>query len=85
VAFRDGEPVWRHVEEARLTMRRLSTAQIDAYLDINWPAVSGAVGCYHVEDAGISLFRRIEGEHTGILGLPLPPFIAWLDDRGELV
>lgn len=84
VAYHDGSPVWRYVDEARLTMRRLTSAQIRAYLDANWPGVAGAVGCYHVEAAGIALFRRIEGEHTAILGLPLPPFIAWLDDRGEL-
>jgi septum formation protein len=84
VACRAGSPVWRHVEEARLTMRALTDSQIAVYLDAHWPDVAGAVGCYHVEGGGIALFRRIEGEHTAILGLPLPPFIAWLDDRGDL-
>ncbi len=84
VACRDGAPVWRHVAEARLTMRRLSARQIDAYLDSAWPAVAGAVGCYHIEGPGLRLFREIEGEHTAILGLPVPPLLAWLDDRGEL-
>jgi septum formation protein len=84
VACRDSIPVWRHVAEAHLTMRALTAESIDAYLDRAWPAVADAVGCYHVEDQGIALFRRIEGEHTAILGLPLPPFIAWLDDRQEL-
>jgi septum formation protein len=84
VAFRDGAPVWRHVAEARLAMRSLTDSQITRYLDACWPAVADAVGCYHVEGEGIALFRAIDGEHTAILGLPLPPFIAWLDDRGEL-
>jgi septum formation protein len=84
VACHGGSPVWRHVAEAHLTMRALTADAIATYLDRSWPAVADAVGCYHVEGHGITLFRRIEGEHTAILGLPLPPFIAWLDDRQEL-
>lgn len=84
VVFLYGEPVWRHVAESQLTMRRLDPDQTERYLDACWPGVADAVGCYHIEGEGLALFRRIDGEQTAILGLPLPPFISWLDDRGDL-
>ncbi|TKD51922.1 Maf family protein [Sphingomonas baiyangensis] len=76
-----GRPVWRHVERARMTMRPLSGAFIDAYLDAEWPAISGCVGCYRIEGSGVQLFARIEGSHFTILGLPLLPLAAYLRER----
>ncbi len=56
-----GRPVWRHVDVARMHVRPLSDAFIDAYLDVEWPAISGCVGCYRVEGPGIQLFARDPG------------------------
>lgn len=77
-------PVWRHVERARMHVRPLSPAFIDAYLDAEWPAISGCVGCYRIEGPGVQLFSRIEGSHFTILGLPLLPLIGYLRTRGVL-
>ena len=52
-----------------LTMREFSDAEAEAYVRRYRPVDS--VGSYHVEDAGIKLFERIDGDHTGIMGLPL--------------
>lgn len=77
-------PVWRHLERARLHVRPLSPAFIDAYLDAEWPAIAGCVGCYRIEGPGVQLFSRIEGSHFTILGLPLLPLIGYLRTRGVL-
>jgi septum formation protein len=37
-----------------------------------------------VEDFGIRLFSRIEGDHFAILGLPLVPLLAYLALRGVI-
>lgn len=82
VVFDKGQPVWRHISTARLTMRNLSNSYIDGYLDRNWPEVSQSVGGYMIEAEGVRLFSAIEGDYHTILGLPLLPLLSWLSLRG---
>ena len=77
-----GQPVWRHVDVAKLTMRAFSDAFLEGYLDIEWPAIGGCVGGYRLEGRGGQLFARVEGSHFTILGLPLLPLLQYLRDRG---
>jgi septum formation protein len=84
VVYDAGAPVWRSVQRATLTMRRMDDAAIDRYLDRAWPGIAGCVGAYRLEDHGVGLFVAVAGEYTAILGLPMPPLLAWLQDRGEL-
>jgi septum formation protein len=62
--------------EAWLTMRELSPAAIERYLDVAGDAVLSSVGAYQLENHGIHLFEAIEGDHFTILGLPLLPLLA---------
>jgi len=80
-----GRPVWRHVEAARMHVRPLSPAFIQAYLDQEWPAISGCVGCYRIEGPGAQLFSRIEGSQFTVLGLPLLNVLDYLRVRGMLL
>ena len=84
VIYEDGEPVWRHVGTARLYMRDVSDAFLEDYLDRNWPDVGDSVGGYKLEDEGVRLFSRIEGDHFTILGLPLLELIDYLVLKGVL-
>ena len=74
---RGGEIVFEYLEIARLTMRPLSEAFIESYLEVAGPRVQTSVGAYQVEGLGIHLFEAIEGDHSTILGLPLLPLLAW--------
>lgn len=84
VIAENGEPVWRHVERARLHVRPLSPAFIDTYLDAEWPAIAGCVGCFRIEGPGVQLFSRVEGDHFTVLGLPLLPVLGYLRTRGVM-
>ncbi|MBR0935183.1 Maf family protein [Bradyrhizobium jicamae] len=77
----DGKILFADVSVARMTMRRLSAGEIDAYLDAAGDAVTTSVGAYQLEGLGVHLFERIEGDHFTILGLPLLSLLAFL--RGE--
>ena len=79
-----GRPVWRHVDRARMQLRTLSRDFIETYLDAEWPAIGGCVGCYRIEGLGAQLFTRIEGSQFTVLGLPLLPVLDYLRVRGVL-
>ena len=74
-------PVWRHIGEARLTMRDFSDSFLDEYLARNWESIRSAVGCYKLEEEGVRLFSAIEGDYFTILGLPLVPLLGYLAQR----
>ena len=80
-----GRPVWRHVDRAKLFVRPLSDAFIHAYLDAEWPAIAGCVGCFRIEGPGVQLFSRIEGSQFTVLGMPLLPLLSFLRERGVLL
>ena len=84
VIAENGRAVWRHVDRARLWVRPLSDKFIAEYLDAEWPAIAGCVGCYRVEGPGVQLFSRIEGSHYTILGMPLLNILDYLRTRGQL-
>jgi septum formation protein len=75
---RDGKILFAEISMARMTMRSLDEAGIDAYLDAAGEAVTSSVGAYQLEGLGAHLFERIEGDHFTILGLPLLPLLAFL-------
>ncbi len=76
--------LWSHVSTARLHMRALNDAELDAYLAAAGSAALSSVGCYQLEGLGIRLFERIEGDYFTILGLPLLPLLGFLREKGEI-
>src|SRR5262252_7948322 len=81
---RDGRVLFSKVDTAKLTMRELSDAFLDAYLDTAGDAVLASVGGYQLEGLGSHLFERIEGDYFTILGLPLFALLGFLRREGCL-
>lgn len=82
VAARDGQPIWRHIGEAKLWIRALSDHAIDAYVQENWDSIRWTVGCYEIEGAGVQLFEKVEGDPWTIIGMPMLPLLQWLRTIG---
>lgn len=85
VIFAGGEPVWRHIGQAKLTMRPFTDAFMDSYLDKMGDMVLTSVGCYHLEGLGSQLFARVEGDYFTVLGLPLLEVLGFLRARGHMI
>ena len=84
VIYGDGKPLWRHVGLVRLHMREASDDYLTSYVDRNWHSIRHAVGAYKLEEEGVRLFTRIEGDYFNVLGLPLLELLSYLTLRGTL-
>jgi septum formation protein len=81
---RDGEIVFRNLEEPSLYMRAMTDAEIDAYLAEAGREILSSVGAYQVEALGGRLFDKIEGDYFAVLGLSLFPLLGYLRREGFL-
>jgi septum formation protein len=77
----DNMVIWSCCSEAKLTMRNFSSAFFEDYLKSIADTYSHSVGGYRLEERGITLFDKIEGDYFTILGLPLLPLLAFLRER----
>jgi septum formation protein len=84
VMAKDGAPVWRHVERARLTMYPVSDRFIEDYLARKGESLLSGVGCYRLEDDGAQLFSHVAGDYFAILGLPLIQLLSALREQGVI-
>jgi septum formation protein len=82
---RSSQLLFAHVGVAELTMREVSEAYLDRYLELLGAAATSSVGAYQLEALGVQLFERIEGDHFTILGLPLMPLLRYLRQDGWLM
>ena len=84
VLAENGEPVWRRLDSAELSVRPLANGFIDAYLARNPEAALTSAGGYWLEGEGAQLFEAVRGDYFTVLGLPLLPLLAALRERGML-
>lgn len=84
VICEDGKPIWRHIGVVRLRMHETSDAYLNDYVDRNWDSIKDAVGAYKLEEEGVRLFSRIDGDYFTVLGLPLLELLSFLKLRGDL-
>lgn len=84
VIAEQGNPVWRHIDVATLSMRPLSDSFIAQYVESEWDNIRHCVGCYEIEGRGAQLFSAITGSQFTIMGLPLLHLLDYLRVRAIL-
>jgi septum formation protein len=82
---RDGAVIFETIAHADLTMRALSEAFIEAYLETMGGTALTSAGAYQVEGLGAQLFTKVEGDHWTIMGLPILPLLDALRQDGALL
>ena len=70
--------IWRHLDKSILVMRTLTANEIDNYLNEVDKSILNLVGVYAIEQEGIKLFEKIDGDFFSIQGLSVTPLINFL-------
>ena len=81
VIAQHGRPVWRRIGTVTLEMRAFSDRYLEDYLDRNWPAIGQSVGSYMLEEEGVRLMARVDGDYFTVLGMPLVDILGYLTAR----
>lgn len=84
VIYDGPDPIWRHVGVVKMHMRRVSDSYLDDYVARNWDSLKHTVGAYKLEEEGVRLFHKVDGDYFHVLGLPLLEVIGFLTLRGEI-
>tara|TARA_B100000029_G_scaffold88681_1_gene78523 strand:- start:4569 stop:5156 length:588 start_codon:yes stop_codon:yes gene_type:complete len=68
---KDGSMIWNYTDSSTLTMKKLSSEQLESYLRKIKDEFLYSYGVYQIEAEGRSLFLKIEGDENTIMGLPV--------------
>jgi len=80
VCLRRGERVWLRLVDTRVRFKRLSDAEISAYIRSGeW---RGKAGGYAIQGLAAAFIPEINGSYTNVVGLPLPETAALLQGAG---
>jgi len=69
VALHDGRKNWCVVQRSKVTFDTLNAAVIQTYVKTGEPM--GKAGAYAIQGLAAVFIKRIQGSHSGIMGLPL--------------
>ncbi|MDB9991099.1 Maf family nucleotide pyrophosphatase [Amylibacter sp.] len=85
VIYEDNKPVWRTISRAQLFMREFSNEFLEEYIEKSGNIILSSVGCYLLEEKGVNLFNRIQGDYFTVLGFPLLEVLDFLRKRGLII
>mgnify|MGYP006166305541 FL=1 len=77
---RGGTMIWNHTDKASLTMKNMTTKELELYLKKIPDKALYAYNVYQIEGEGRSLFSKIEGDEDTIMGLPVKKIKEYLDN-----
>ena len=78
--FQNGSMIWNHTDKATLTMKKMSENELKNYLAKISDKALYAYNVYQIEGEGRSLFSKIEGNESTIMGLPVKKIKEYLDN-----
>ena len=75
---KNGSMIWNYMDASTLTMKQLDSDEIKSYLAKIKDKELYAYNVYQIEGEGRSLFSKIEGDESTIMGLPIKQIKEYL-------
>ena len=80
---KNGGMIWNYTDKAALTMKKLSSQDLEIYLSKISDDNLYAYNVYQIEGLGRSLFSKIEGNENTIMGLPVEKIKEYLQQYND--
>ena len=77
---RGGTMIWNHTDKASLTMKNMTTKELELYLKKIPDKALYAYNVYQIEGEGRSLFSKVDGDKDTIMGLPVKKIKEYLNN-----
>ena len=84
VLYKNEKIIWKYISKSSLKMRKLDKKFIESWVNKQGDKVLSSVGGYQIENEGIQLFDKIQGDYFSILGLPLLPLLREIRKNIEI-
>ncbi len=78
---KEGRMIWNYTDKAKLTMKKFSLTELEAYLSKISDEKLYSYNVYQIEGIGKSLFSKIEGDKDTIMGLPIKKINEYLNNQ----
>ena len=78
---KNGSMIWNYTDKAKLTMKKFSLDELREYLSKISDTALYSYNVYQIEGEGRSLFSKIEGDESTIMGLPIKKIKEYLKDK----
>ena len=75
---KNGSMIWNHSDKAKLTMKKMTDAELETYLSKIPDEALYSYNVYQIEGEGKNLFSGIEGDPNTIMGLPIKKIKEYL-------
>ena len=76
--FKNKKQIWSCIQTTKVKIRKLSTKNINHYIDVCGEEILQSAGCYQVESRGPMIIENIKGDFFNVMGFPLFPFLKFL-------
>ena len=76
--FKNKKQIWSCIQTTKVKIRKLSTKNINHYINICGEEILRSSGCYQIESCGPMIIENIKGDFFNVMGFPLFPFLAFL-------
>ena len=76
---RGGSMIWNYTDKASLTMKNMTSLELENYLEKISDNDLYAYNVYQIEGEGRNLFSKIEGDEDTIMGLPVKKIKEYLN------
>ena len=77
---KNGSMIWNHSDKAKLTMKKMTDAELETYLSKIPDEALYSYNVYQIEGEGKNLFSGIEGDPNTIMGLPIKKIKEYLEN-----